>query len=59
MSQADELKTAVNKFLEVKGIKPEPEDVKKTDAKGLGSLNILIGIPTHSGEIKPSVPCRS
>ena len=52
MSQADELKTAVDKFLEDRGIKPEPEDVKKTDAKGPGSMNILIGIPTHSGEVK-------
>jgi len=52
MSKAYELKTAVNKFLEVKGIKPEPEEVKKEDAKGLGSMNILIAIPTHDGAVK-------
>jgi hypothetical protein len=51
MSKADELKTAVNKFLEVKGIKPEPEGVKKTDVMGQG-MNLLIAIPSHSGELK-------
>jgi hypothetical protein len=51
MSQADELKSAVNKFLEVKGIKPEPEDVKKADVMGPG-LNILIAVPAYGGELK-------
>ena len=53
-TQADELKTAVDKFLEDRGIKSEPksEDVKKTDVKALGDFNLLVAIPTHSGELK-------
>jgi hypothetical protein len=51
MSQADELKIAVNKFREVRGIEPEPESVKKK-VNGNISMNVLIAIPSHSGEVK-------
>jgi len=53
MSLSDELKTAVDKFLEDRGMKePEPKDVEKADAMGPGIGCLLIGIPTHSGELK-------
>jgi hypothetical protein len=51
-SEADELKTLADKFLASKGATTKPEDAKKADAKGLGSMNILIAIPSHSGEVK-------
>src|SRR5437667_11919689 len=50
MSQA-ELQTAVNEFLEVRGIAPEPESVKKVNGNTFNG-NILIAIPTHAGEVK-------
>jgi hypothetical protein len=53
MSQTDDLKTAVDKFLEDRGMKkPAPEDAKKADVKGPGDFNILIAIPTHDGAVK-------
>jgi hypothetical protein len=53
MSQTDDLKTAVDNFLEDRGMKePEQEDTKKADEMGPGIGCLLIGIPTHSGEIK-------
>ena len=51
-SEAEELKSLADKFLASKGVVTKSEDVKKADTKGLGSMNILIGIPTHSGEVK-------
>jgi hypothetical protein len=48
MAQTDELKTAVTKFLEVRGIQPESKDAKKA----AGNTNLLIAIPTHAGELK-------
>ena len=49
MSETDELKNAVAKFRENRGIEPESENPKKADVmNGL----ILIAIPSHSGEIK-------
>ena len=45
MSEADELKMAVNKFREVRGIEPEPESVKRR--VGGGNENILIAVPAY------------
>ncbi len=50
MSEADELKMAVNKFREVRGIEPEPESVKRK--VGGGNENILIAVPAYGGELK-------
>jgi hypothetical protein len=51
-SAADELKSLADKFIESQGVTTKSEDAKKADTKELGSMNILIGIPTHSGEVK-------
>ena len=49
-TQTDELKMAVNKFREVRGIEPEPESVKRK--VGGGNENILIAVPAATGELK-------
>jgi hypothetical protein len=49
-SAADELKSLADKFLASQGVAVNSEE-KKADVMGPG-MNILIGIPTHSGEIK-------
>jgi len=51
-SEADELKSLADKFLESQGVATKSEDVKEADLKGPGSMNILIANPTHEGGVK-------